>query len=228
LDGPWGYLAVAGRGGEPGMVRDRFGHPFTMEHPGVSIKPYPSGVLTHPSMDAMAALMRDERLAPDEIERVVLSAGSNVLGPIRFTLASTELEGKFSFQFLLSAIILRGKAGKNEFTDAFVSSELCQAMQRRIETRFDPTIEAMGWDRIRSRLTVITRDGRTFDKWAAEEYRGGPHQPMTDHELELKFADCADGLIDDRTQRRFLDQAWAIETLPNVGALFEELAWNPG
>src|SRR3546814_4760622 len=30
LDGKWGYLAVAGPGGEPALVRQRFGKPFTM------------------------------------------------------------------------------------------------------------------------------------------------------------------------------------------------------
>src|SRR3546814_1143524 len=49
LDGKWGYLAVAGPGAEPALVRERFGKPFTMLSPGISIKPYPSGVLTHPS-----------------------------------------------------------------------------------------------------------------------------------------------------------------------------------
>ena len=170
LDSRWGYLAIAGPGGEPALVRERFGAPFTMESPGVSIKPYPSGVLTHPSMDAMRFLMAEARLAPDAIERVVLFAGSNVLEPIRFQLAKTALEGKFSFPFLLAAIILRGKAGKSEFTDAFVSSPECQALQHRIETRFDQAIENMGWDRIRSRIVVTTRDGRTLERWADENY----------------------------------------------------------
>jgi hypothetical protein len=41
LDGKWGYLAVAGPGGEPALVRERFGAPFTMVSPGVSSSPIP-------------------------------------------------------------------------------------------------------------------------------------------------------------------------------------------
>jgi 2-methylcitrate dehydratase PrpD len=226
LDGRWGYLAIAGPGGEPALVAERFGAPFTMESPGVSIKPYPSGVLTHPSMDAMRLLMAEARLAPDAIERVVLLAGSNVLGPIRFQLAQTELEGKFSFQFLLAAIILRGKAGKAEFTDAFVSSPECQALQQRIETRFDQAIEDMGWDRIRSRIVVTTRDGRTLERWTGENYRGGPHNPLSDGELEQKFADCADGLLGAAAQKRLMTHVWSIDQLADVGVLFEDLRWQ--
>ncbi|RVT90973.1 MmgE/PrpD family protein [Sphingomonas crocodyli] len=225
LDGRWGYLAIAGPGGEPALVRDRFGAPHTMASPGVSIKPYPSGVLTHPSMDAMRALMAKNGLAPVDIAHVTLLAGSNVLGPIRFQRAMTELEGKFSFQFLLSAIILRGKAGKAEFTDAFVASDECQDMQGRIETRFDQGIEDMGWDKIRSRIEVRTTDGREIVEWADERYRGGPDYPLTDAELEEKARDCAAGLLDEDRLDRLFGHVWALETLPDVGVLFDDLCW---
>lgn len=225
LDGRWGYLAIAGPGGEPALVRDRFGKPTTMVSPGVSIKPYPSGVLTHPSMDALLFLMREHGLGADDIEAVTLNAGSNVLGPIRFQLARTELEGKFSFQFLLAAIALRGRAGKAEFTDTFVSSPECQAMQKRVTTRFDQRVEDMGWDRIRSRLEVVTKDGRKLERWADEAYRGGPHNPMSDTELEAKFRDCAAGLLDEPACQRLFADVWALETLPDVGVLFDRLHW---
>jgi 2-methylcitrate dehydratase PrpD len=226
LDGRWGYLAIAGPGGDPSQVRDRFGAPHAMFSPGVSIKPYPSGVLTHPSMDAMKFLMAEEGLTPDDIEKVTLNAGSNVLGPIRYKIAKTELQGKFSFNFLLSAIILRGSAGKTEFTDAFVASSVCQNMQQCIETRFDADIEAMGWDRIRSRIDVVTRDGRTLSRWADENYRGSPHNPLSDAELEGKFHDCAAGLLPDARKQELIDTIVQVESLPDVSVLLDLLTWR--
>jgi 2-methylcitrate dehydratase PrpD len=226
LDGQWGYLAIAGPGGEPAPVRDRLGRPFTIGSPGVSIKPYPSGVLTHPSMDAMRFLMAEHSLTPADIATVTLRAGRNVLGPIRFRIARTELEGKFSFAFLLAAIILRSRAGKAEFTDAFVASPECQAMQQRIETAFDQDIENMGWDRIRSRVDIRTKDGRELTRWADENYRGGPHNPLSDAELEAKFRDCAEGLLDAGRIARLLKLVWSFETLSDVGELYPLLAWK--
>ncbi|MEE4453081.1 MmgE/PrpD family protein [Novosphingobium resinovorum] len=226
LDGKWGYLTIAGPGGDPALVTGRFGAPFTMVSPGVSIKPYPSGVLTHPSMDAMLFLMREENIAPEAIESVGLYAGSNVLGPIRFRIAKTELEGKFSFAFLLAAIALRGRCGKEEFTDEFVSSDACQAMQHRIETHFSDEIEAMGWDRIRSRVEIVTKDGRKFERWANEAYRGSPHNPLSDAELQGKFADNAAGLLDEERQQKVFDLVWSLETAPDAGALIDVTDWG--
>jgi len=226
LDGKWGFLTIAGPGGDPGLVTDIFGAPFTMVSPGVSIKPYPSGVLTHPAMDAMLFLMRDEGIGADDIEAVTLLAGSNVLGPIRYRIAKTELEGKFSFAFLLAAIALAGKCGKDEFTDEFVSSPACQAMQQRVETEFSQEIEDMGWDRIRSKVVIKTKDGRVFERWADEAYRGGPHNPLSDAELEGKFADNAAGLLDAARQKALFDLVWSLEKAPDAGELLVLTDWS--
>lgn len=226
LDGQWGYLAVAGRGGEPELVMQRFGDPLTIVSPGVSIKPYPCGVLTHPSMDAMAKLMRDHKVKPGDIERVTLFAANNILHPIRFSVAGTELEGKFCMAFLLSAMIIAGKAGKAEFTDAFVQRADVQAMQHRIATQFDPDIDAMGHDRIRSRVEAWTRDGRHLVQWADENYRGGPHNPMSDAELEGKFRDCAEGLLSETAIQRVFDFVWTLEDQQDVTGIFDLLDWR--
>src|SRR3546814_19394120 len=70
LDGKWGYLAVVGQGGEPALVRQRFGKPVTMLSPGISIKPYSSGVLTQPSLDAMIVIQRETGIDAEKRESV--------------------------------------------------------------------------------------------------------------------------------------------------------------
>ncbi len=226
IDGPWGYLAVAGRGAEPELVRGRFGAPFSIEAPGVSIKPYPCGVLTHPSMDALLALMREEELAVEDIDRITLHAGNNILGPIRYRVATTELEGKFSMAFLLAAIAIAGRAGKSEFTDEFVQRADVQALQLRVETVHDPEIEARGLDKIRSRIIVESRDGRRFEREAGEAYRGGPDNPLTDRQVEEKFEDCAQGLLDKERVREVEHRIGALEDQSDVTELLPLLSWR--
>ena len=117
-------------------------------------------------------------------------------------------------------------AGKAEFTDEFVLSEPAQAMQLRVETAFDAEIDAMGHDRIRSRVEVITKDGRTFERWADENYRGSPYNPLSDDELEGKFKDCAEGLLDDSRVQSLFDMVWKLEAQKDVTAIYELLDWR--
>ncbi len=226
LDGKWGYLTIAGPGGEPELVMGKFGKPFTMVDPGVSIKPYPCGVLTHPSMDALLYLMREEKIVADDIEKITIYAAKNILGPIRYTFAHTELEGKFSMHFLLAAIAVAGRAGKDEFTDAFVQRKDVQAMQRLVETVDDPEIEAMGFDRIRSRLEVKTKSGKTIEKWADENYRGSPHNPLSDKEVEGKFRDCAKGLLGEDQITALFERVWNIENAASASDVLIDLDWK--
>ena len=84
----------------------------------------------------------------------------------------------------------------------------------------------MGWDRIRSRIDVRTTDGREITRWADEKYRGGPHNPLSDAELEGKFRDCAAGLLDESRIGTVLAAVWSLEDQQDVGELLTLLAWQ--
>ena len=128
--------------------------------------------------------------------------------------------------FLLAAMAIAGKAGRAEFTDEFVRSEQVQDMQRRISSVFGPEIEAMGDDRIRSRLEIETKDGRKIVRWADENYRGGPHNPLSDAEVEEKFRDCAVGLISEARMQAILDMVWSLDEQADVTAVYDLLDWR--
>jgi 2-methylcitrate dehydratase PrpD len=50
LEGALGFFQAAGGGFDPGSIGNKLGNPWTFASPGVSIKPFPSGSLTHPAM----------------------------------------------------------------------------------------------------------------------------------------------------------------------------------
>src|SRR6185312_14411853 len=167
------------------------GKPYAIISPGVSIKPYPCGSLSNPSLDAMLKVVVDHDLKPEQVRAVRLRAGSNILEPLRYKSAKTELEAKFSIPFLMSTIILRRKAGIREFTDEFVASEPVQRMMEKVTGVFDSKIEAQGFDKIRSIVEVDLTDGRMLVQASDDRYRGGPDRPFTREELRDKFTDCA-------------------------------------
>jgi 2-methylcitrate dehydratase PrpD len=220
LDGPWGFLAVQGGGCSPDKLAQGFGNTWTIAEPGVSIKPYPCGVLTHPTIDLMQRLVVDNDIAADDIETVTVHAGTNILKPIRYPIAANHLQAKFSLPAALSMIALARRAGKVEFSDAFVGSDAMQAMQRRMRTALDPEIEAQGFDKMRSRITITLKDGREVAGWADERYRGGPENPLTDAEVEAKARSCCDGVLSEGEQTAMLKQAWEVLELEDAGGVF--------
>ena len=89
----------------------------------------------------------------------------------------------------------------------------------RIRTAFDPAIEAKGWDKIRSRIELVLNDGQKIVKEADERYRGGPDNPLSDEELQNKFTDCTERLLDKAARENVFQVIGRLENLEDIGEL---------
>ena len=218
LDSPWGYFRVftLGAGFDANQIVGALGNPPSIVSPGVSLKPYPCGSLGHPSMDAMLKLVLTHDVKPEQVSAIRFRAGSNILNPLRYPIARTELEAKFCPAFMMSSLVLRRKAGIHEFTDEFVQSAPVQDMMRKVTTVRDQAIEARGFDRMRSIIEVDLTDGRTLVQEADERYRGGPEKPFTRKELHGKFTDCASLVLQPQAIALTLEQLESLEQVRNV------------
>lgn len=214
LDGRWGFAEVLAGGFSPEKLGQGFGNTWSIIDPGVSIKPYPSGILTHQAMDMVLNVVRENDVAPENVEKIDFFAGDNILNPIRYPIAANALQAKFSMAALISMLVMFREAGLPQFRDEVVTAPEFQAMQRRVTTAVDPNINAMGFDLIRSRVTITLKDGRRLEGEADTRYRGGPQLPMTDAEVEQKFRACAHAAP--AIQNGIIE---AVRALPDEGAL---------
>ncbi len=223
LEAGRGFFEAFGGGYDPDKIIGRMGNPWAIIYPGTSIKPYPSGVVGHPGMDTMKKLVEKHDIQPDDVESIQVRTGANVItpGPLRIPHANTELEAKFCVAFQMAAVVLRRKAGLTEFSDAFVQSPECQAMQKRVTSELDPEIVAMGKGVIVARITLTTKDGQTFYEESDRFYRGGPKNPLTWEEVSEKFRDASAGVLSAQAMEDFLSLTKTFETLPNLNALLD-------
>jgi 2-methylcitrate dehydratase PrpD len=214
-----GFFLAAGGGYTAEMIDGRLGHPWTFASPGVSIKPHPSGSLTHPGMAVMLDLIRRHDIRPEQVEHVSVGTNHNMPNALIHHKPTTELQAKFSMEFCMAILLLERKAGLEQFTDEVVNRDDVQAMIGRIDFGMHPDAEAAGFDKMTTIIEITLDDGRIV-KGAADFGKGSPADPMSDDELSEKFRQCAawGGLDRERTER-VLDLAWRIETLDDVNAL---------
>jgi len=227
LEAPKGFFNAYAGGFYADRISGKFGRPFSILDPGVSIKPYPCGVVGHPAMDAIRALVIAHNLRPEEVKQVRVATGSNVLppkGPLRYHKAQNELQAKFCVPFQMASIIIRRKAGLKEFTDEFVQSPAVQEMMDRVETVVDPAIDALGGDKIVSIIEVRLKSGEILRGKSPEHYRGGPRNPLSREELAEKFYDCAQRVLDPEQARNLLEAIESLEGLPDIRPLVEMAA----
>jgi 2-methylcitrate dehydratase PrpD len=223
LEANRGLYSASSDGYEPSRIEGKLGRPFYFEDPGISIKPYPSGSLSHPGQDAVLELVREHDVHPDEVEEAIAGTNSAMPNALIYALPQTSLEAKFSFPFFLAIAILRRKVGIDEFRDEVVRSPEVQEMMKRCRHVIDAEIDARGFQHLDTRITIRLNDGRSFERIESTA-TGHPKKPMSRGQLEAKFFECAELAINRERARLAADMIWRLEELEHVGKLHELLA----
>jgi 2-methylcitrate dehydratase PrpD len=188
LEAPSGFFRAAGGGYDARALT--LGQPWTFASPGVSIKPFPSGSLTHPGMTELERILRVDHVRPEQVER--LDVGTNQYMPTALIhhQPSDALQAKFSMEFCMATLLVYGKAGLNQFRDEVVRRPEIQAMIERVHFGVNPIAEAAGYNKMTTILDLHLKDGRTISG-RADFGKGSPMFPMGFDDVAAKFEDCA-------------------------------------
>src|SRR5947209_754432 len=162
LEAERGFFHAFGGSFDPSAIMDRLGKPWTFTSPGISLKPYPSGSLAHPAMTELARLISVHKLQPAQVEKLDIGANHQMTTTLLHHRPKTGLEAKFSMEFCMAILLLRGKAGLSEFSDHVVRSADVQEMIGRVNFYVDPEAESAGFDKMTSLLRIQLKDGRVI------------------------------------------------------------------
>ncbi len=191
LEAKRGFFHAFGGSFEPSFIMDRLGKPWTFASPGVSIKPYPSGSLSHPAMTEMMRLIEKNNIVAAQVEKVDIGANSNMMAALIHHHPQTGLEAKFSMEFCLAILLLERKAGLGQFTNQVVQRPDVQEMIAKVNYYVDPEAEQAGFDKMTSILRIHLKNGEVISG-RAEFGKGSPADPMSFEEAAVKFRGCAE------------------------------------
>jgi 2-methylcitrate dehydratase PrpD len=219
LEADRGFFHAAGGSYDPSAIMDRMGNPWTFASPGVSLKPYPSGSLTHPAMTELARLIDVHKMQATQVEKVDVGANHNMTTTLLHHQPRTGLEAKFSMEFCLAILLLEHKAGLGQFSDKVVQRPDVQEMIRRINFYVDPEAESAGYDKMTSILKIHLTDGGVITG-RADFGKGSPANPMNFDETAEKFRGCAEFAEWPRAKtEEIITLTKALEAAPDVSAL---------
>jgi 2-methylcitrate dehydratase PrpD len=219
LEAPRGFFQAAGGGFDPSAIVGKLGKPWTLASPGVSIKPHPSGSLSHPAMGELQRLIRQHHIKAADVDKIDLGANHAMTTSLLHHRPTTGLQGKFSMEFCLSILLLDGKAGLAEYQDAAVQRADVQDMVKRINFYIDPEAEQAGLDKMTSLVKIHLKGGKVVTG-RAEFAKGSPTNPMSYDEVADKFRGCAEFARWPAAKTAAVIAAVkSLESLPDVGAL---------
>src|SRR5882724_10287664 len=228
LEADRGFFHAFGGAFDPGAILDRLGKPWTFTSPGISLKPYPSGSLSHPAMTELVRLIDAHKLQPAQVEKLDVGANHQMTTTLLHHRPKTGLEAKFSMEFCMAILLLRGKAGLSEFSDQVVQQADVQEMVGRINFYVDPEAESAGYDKMTSLLKIHLKDGRVL-AGRGDFAKGSPANPMTFDEAATKFRGCAHYAEwpRDKTEN-LITYTRALESMSDIRVLLRLLSLDKG
>jgi 2-methylcitrate dehydratase PrpD len=176
-------------------------------------KPFPCGIVIHPTIDACIQLRNEHRLAEGDIQRVELRVHPLVLELTGKKTPSTGLEGKFSVYHSAAVALLRGTVGQTEYSDAAVRDPEVVALRDRVTATVDPSVRE---DQVHAR--IVLSSGRTVEK-RIERVVGSLENPLSDRDLETKFRGQAEGVLSAARIDELLALCWRVASLADAATI---------
>ena len=216
IEAPRGFAHVLSTKFDESIITAEWGRRYELM--SNMYKPFACGLVVHGTIDGCIQLRNEHKLVPEMIESVDLK-----VSPIVFELTAKEnpqtgLEGKFSV-FHAAAVALRfGRAGEAEFSDAGVLDPVTVALRKKVRIERDESI-----GRVQSHVYIRLRNGRTLER-RVEHALGTLERPMSDADLEAKFRGLVDGILAQERADEIIRLCWAVETLPDAGAIVRAAA----
>jgi len=194
LEAPLGFFQAAGGGFDPSAIVNRLSKPWMFASPGDLIKRFPCGTIQQAFMDEMLRLIQDHKISAKDVERVEVGGNRSNLTTLFRHHPTNALEAKFSMEFAMSILLLEGKAGLSQFTDAVVQRPDIQDMIQRVRFYVDPEFDkqASQGGNFQAVLVeggiiqVLMKDGRTLSG-RTQPAKGSPENPMSYDEVADKF-----------------------------------------
>ncbi|HSI47102.1 MAG TPA: MmgE/PrpD family protein [Ideonella sp.] len=196
---------------------------------GTLYKAWPAVGNVHTYLHATLVLMKEHRLANDDIEQVLVSVGDFqkiMSSPLEQRRApATLVDAKFSLPFCVGLALARGRVKVSDFSAATLKDPQVLAAAAKVlpvdDSRFD-------WNTTLpdGRVEIVTRDGRHLVR-VGDKVPGSAEAPMTWDDLAEKFRDCAGAAtapVSAERVERALQLARDFEHLEDVSELFRTLA----
>ncbi len=224
IDGKEGLTHVFRPEWKLNVLTDGLGDSWRITQCGM--KAFPTEALTHTPISAVLDLVKSNDLHPDQVEKIQirsLARAADILSdPSKYD-PHTKETADHSLPYVIAAALVDRQVTPVQFTMEKIMDAKIREQLKKVEVVADPEIEKVFPALQRVIVHIDTTDGRSFNK-QLDYPKGDPRNPLTDQEVEEKFAALADGVLSSGAQKRVRDAVWNLEHVDSVSELMALMA----
>src|SRR5271165_7002848 len=211
VDGKEGLTHVFGPEWKLNLLTDGLGESWRITQCGM--KAFPSEALTHTPISAVLDLVKTNNLRPEQVAKIQirsLARAADILSdPSKYD-PHTKETADHSLPYVIAAALVERQVTPVQFTMEKIMDEKIRAQLKKVEVVADPEIEKVFPALQRVIVNIKTTDGRMFSK-QLDFPKGDPRNPLTDQEVEEKFAALAEGVLSTGAQKKVKEAIWKLE-----------------
>jgi 2-methylcitrate dehydratase PrpD len=213
IEGPRGFAAVTASRYDLSKITAGLGVDFDLRVN--TYKPFPCGIVNHPTIDGCIQIHERDHPQPDLIAAVRLRVAPLVLDLCNQQQITRGLQGKFSVYHGAAVGLVRGRAGLQEYSDEAVNDPNVRRVRERVRATGDPSVTED-----QAGIEVELADGRVLTTFV-EASLGNLRKPMSNRQLEDKFRNQALLALPAAQVERAIERCRSVASLEDVNALVE-------
>jgi 2-methylcitrate dehydratase len=223
VDGKEGLTHVFGPEWKLDLLTQGLGESWRITQCGM--KAFPTEALTHTPISAVLDLVKEHDLKPNQVEKIQirsLARAADILSdPSKYD-PRTKETADHSLPYVIAAALVDRQVTPRQFNMDRIMDPIIRTQLKKVEVVADPEIEKVfpALQRVIGRIRTIS--GEEFVK-QIDFPKGDPRNPLTDTEVEEKFAALADGVLSKNAQTKVRDAVWKLERIGSVNKLMELL-----
>ena len=195
------------------------------EIPRLTFKSYPCGSISHPYMDCALRIKQKYSPAPEKIAEILCRTAEGPVHRLWEPLADKQKPissygAKFSLPYSVAVMIVRGRAGLDEFTEGAIRDPATLDLARKVRYELDATIDYPR--HFSGHVKVFMQDGTVLEENQPHP-RGGFEDPLAPAEIEEKFRANAKLALPIAKAEAVLGAVKRLEELSSIRMLTEQL-----
>ncbi|MEW6253764.1 MAG: MmgE/PrpD family protein, partial [Planctomycetota bacterium] len=187
------------------------------------MKSFPIEALMHSPCSATLQLVKDNDLAPEQIEQILIESiarAADILSdPAKYDPQSKE-SADHSLPYCIAAAVTDRMVTPKQFKDERLWDERLRAQMKKVKVVANADFERAFPAKQCTRVTITTTDGRRL---VAERDvpKGDPRDPLTLEDLQNKFDALAEPIMSAKRRAQVRDLVFGLEELKDAGKLMK-------
>lgn len=212
LEGQFGFIQAMCNGGNPQTLVDQLGADWEIRR--VAQKPYPTGVVLNPVIDACLELRDQLGGSVDHVESITVVGHPLLKDRADRPIVLSVPDARLSVQHTVAVTLLRGLPSVSSFHEAAYVDPSIMALASRINVQVDEKIS------VESAAISITLSNGNILSCKIAQGRGSLSNPLSDGDLESKLVNSVLLSTPDYSPLTFIERIWATDALVNAADLF--------